>query len=210
MEGEALIQTTFNAIWKNVKVRNSTLLVIVYDEHGGLYDHVPPPVNVNPDGRVWTNDGISTDPSFDFTRLGVRVPAVLISPYIPSGTIDRTLYDHTSAIATALKLLLPNVSDPYLTDRDRRANTFEGNLSLTDARTGPIDLGVGAKSRPPSAAELAQPINEHLQGLVKQAAMMEQTLPPDQRSGVDPATIKTEQQAASYLQGVHAKLHGKI
>jgi len=38
-------------------VRNSTLLVVVYDEHGGLFDHVKPPTTVNPDGLKWTNDG---------------------------------------------------------------------------------------------------------------------------------------------------------
>jgi len=58
-EGEALIQRVFKAVWKNPKVRNSTLLVITYDEHGGTYDHVVPPTTVNPDGKVWTNDGVS-------------------------------------------------------------------------------------------------------------------------------------------------------
>lgn len=48
-QGEALIQTVFDAIWKRSEVRNSTLLVIVYDEHGGTYDHVKPPAAVNPD-----------------------------------------------------------------------------------------------------------------------------------------------------------------
>jgi len=208
-EGEALIQTVFNAVWKNPKVRNSTLLVIIYDEHGGTYDHAIPPPTVNPDSKVWTNpnDGTTLDPSFDFTRLGVRVPAVLISPYIPP-SIDHTLYDHTSVIATTFKLFLPNVAGVNLTQRDKLANTFEENLSLPGPRTDQIDLGAGAQSRPPTAAELAQPINDHLKMLVQQAALSEQRLPPNQRSGVDPSTIKTEAQAAQYLQGVHAKLHG--
>src|ERR1700733_12097176 len=128
-EGEALIQTVFKAVWGNVKVRNSTLLVIVYDEHGGTYDHVKPPTTVNPDGKTWTNTPPSTDPSFDFTRLGVRVPAILISPYIPAG-IDHRIYDHTSIIATTFKLFLPNVPDVNLTLRDKGANTFEDNLTL--------------------------------------------------------------------------------
>lgn len=204
-EGEALIQTVFNAVWGNTKVRNSTLLVIVYDEHGGTYDHVPPPTTVNPDSKVWTNDGISLDPSFDFTRLGVRVPAVLISPYIAPG-IDHRVYDHTSIIATAFKLFLPNVLNVNLTLRDKNANTFEDNLTLSEPRTDKIDLGAGAKSQPPTAAELAQPINNHLQMLVHQAAMVEQRLPPAQQSGIDPSTIKTEAQAAVYLQSVHSKI----
>jgi len=205
-EGEALIQTVFKAIWGNVKLRNSTLLVIVYDEHGGTYDHVAPPTTVNPDGKVWTNDGVSRDPSFDFTRLGVRVPAVLISPYIPAG-IDHTVYDHSSIIATTFKLFLPHVPNVNLTLRDKNANTFEGNLTLAQPRTDPIDLGAGALSQPPTAAELAQPINDHLKMLVQQAAMLEQSLPPDQRSGIDPNTIQTEAQAASYLNAVNAEIH---
>ncbi len=208
-EGEALIQTVFKAIWKNPKVRNSTLLVIVYDEHGGLYDHVPPPTTVNPDGKVYTNDGISLDPSFDFTRLGVRVPAVLISPYIEPSTIDHRLYDHTSIIATALKLLLPNVANSHLTLRDKIANTFEDNLARQEPRTGDIDLGAGARSAPPTAAQLAQPINDHLKAQVQQAAMLEQRLPANQRSGTDPNAITTEQQAAAYLKSVDAKIHPK-
>jgi len=209
-EGEALIQTVFNAIWKNPKVRNSTLLVIVYDEHGGFYDHVSPPTTVRPDSKVWAgNPANSLDPPFDFTRLGVRVPAVLISPYIASGTIDHRIYDHTSIIATALKLLLPSVANANLTLRDKLANTFEGNLTLTLPRTDDIDLGAGAKSQPPTAAQLAQTINDHLKAQVQQAAMLEQSLPPSQRSGIDPNSIKTEAQAAAYLQKIFANIHPK-
>jgi len=208
-EGEALIQTTFKAIWGNTKVRNSTLLVIVYDEHGGTFDHASPPTAVNPDGKVWTNDGVSLDPSFDFTRLGVRVPAVLISPYISAGTIDHQIYDHTSIIATTFKLFLPDVENVNLTLRDKLAKTFDGNLTLAEPRTDKIDLGPGVKSQPPTATDLAQPINDHLRMLVHQAALSEQRLPAGQRSGVDPNTIKTEAQAATYLQSVHSKLHAK-
>jgi phospholipase C len=207
-EGEALIQTTFKAIWGNPQVRNSTLFVVVYDEHGGTYDPMPPPSTVNPDGKVWTNDGVSLDPSFDFTRLGVRVPAVLISPYIVPG-IDHRIYDHTSIIATAFKVFLPNVPNVNLTLRDKNANTFEDNLTLPQPRTDKIDLGAGATSQPPTAAELAQPLNDHLKMLVQQAALAEQRLPADQQSGIDPNTIKTEAQAALYLQSVHSKILSK-
>jgi hypothetical protein len=137
----------------------------------------------------------------------VRVPAILISPYIEPGTIDHRLYDHASIIATSLKLLLPNVDDTNLTLRDKQANTFEANLTRQQPRTDKIDLGAGAIDQPPTAAQLAQPINDHLKAQVQQAAMMEQTLPPTQRSGKDVATITTEEQAAAYLQSVYTKLH---
>ncbi|MDE3154381.1 MAG: alkaline phosphatase family protein [Acidobacteriota bacterium] len=94
----------------------TSLFVILYDEHGGIYDHVRPPEQVpNPDGKV------STDPPFDFTRLGLRVPAVLVSPFVPKGAIDETVYDHTSLLATVKDIFkLP----AFLTERDRWANTF--------------------------------------------------------------------------------------
>jgi len=210
-EGEALIQKVFNAIWGNTKVRNSTLLVIVYDEHGGLYDHVTPPSTVNPDSKIWAGSPDSLDPPFDFTRLGVRVPAVLISPYIAAGTIDSTVYDHSSIIATALKLLLPNVANASLTKRDAQANTFEKNLTLDIPREDKINLGPGATSEPPTAAQLAQPINEHLRAQVQQAAMLEQQrLPPAQRSGTNPDEIKTEAQASAYLKSVYGKIHPNV
>jgi phospholipase C len=171
---------------------------------------VPPPTTVTPDEKVWSgNSANSLDPPFDFTRLGVRVPAVLISPYIAAGTIDHRIYDHSSIIATALKLLLPNVANSNLTLRDKLANTFEDNITLQQARTDNIDLGAGAKSQPPTAAQLAQPINDHLKAQVQQAAMLEQKLPSGQRSGIDPNTIKSEAQAAAYLQSVDAKIHPK-
>jgi phospholipase C len=208
-EGEALIQTVFKAIWGNTKLRNSTLLVIVYDEHGGLFDHVHPPTTVTPDSHVWRGDPTSDDPPFDFTRLGVRVPAVLISPYIQAGVIDRRIYDHTSVIATARKLLISNVANSHLTERDRLANTFEDNLTLQQPRTDKINLGAGAKSQPPSPEQLALSINEHLQAQVKQTAVLEQKLPPDQRSGIDPSAITTEAQASAYMQAVYAKLRAQ-
>jgi phospholipase C len=208
-EGEALIQTVFKAIWGNPQVRNSTLLVIVYSCHGGFYDHVPPATTVNPDSRVWTNDGIALDPSFDFTRLGVRVPAILISPYIPAGTIDRTVYDHTSVIATVRRLLIPNVANSHLTQRDRLANTFEGNLTLSEPRNDAL-IWPAAKSALPTTAQLASPINDHLAAHVLQVSFMERRLlPPEQQSGIDPHTIRTESQAAEYLQTVNEKIRSR-
>src|SRR5260370_38042388 len=56
-EGEALIQTTVKAILGNPKGRNSTLFVIVYDEHGGPYDHLTPPTTANPRGKTMVNRG---------------------------------------------------------------------------------------------------------------------------------------------------------
>jgi phospholipase C len=74
------------------------LLIITYDEHGGNYDHVPPETGAAP-------PDYNTQAGFDFTRFGVRVPAVIVSPLIRAGTVfrasaDSPPYDHTSIIAT--------------------------------------------------------------------------------------------------------------
>jgi phospholipase C len=218
-QGEILIRDVFNAIWGSQPVRDSTLLVVVYDEHGGLYDHVPPPTTVNPDGKNWPGSPDSLDPPFHFTRLGVRVPAVLISPYIPKGTIDHTVYDHGSLIATTTKLLLKNAANCSLTARDRAANTFERNLNLAQPRNETISLSLTAKPSESlvalgqahlDAAHLNADINDHLRAHVEATSFIEkQVLPAAEQSGVDPDSIRSEQQASAYLTSVHAKLRAQ-
>jgi phospholipase C len=66
-----------------------TLLVIFYDEHGGFFDHVPP------------SDAVDDDPEM-FGRYGVRVPAMIVSPWVQPSTVSKTLFDHTSIIKTIL------------------------------------------------------------------------------------------------------------
>jgi phospholipase C len=91
------------------------LLIVLCDEHGGLYDHVPPPPAVNPDGSV------SSSPPFAFDRLGPRVPALIISPWVQRGGVDSTVFDHTSIIATLRELFAIGGA---LTRRDGAAHTL--------------------------------------------------------------------------------------
>jgi phospholipase C len=96
--GEKLIYDVYAALRSNQAVWEKSLLIITYDEHGGNYDHVPPETGATPpDNKTWAG--------FDFTRFGVRVPAVIVSPLIPAATKFRAPagsppYDHTSIIAT--------------------------------------------------------------------------------------------------------------
>jgi len=100
--GEDLILRVWNAVSQGLKW-NNTLLVITYDEHGGCYDHVPPPATaVPPDNSAPQFDMPGFSP---FRQFGPRVPAVVISPLIEPGTVFRaprggTEYDHTSILAT--------------------------------------------------------------------------------------------------------------
>jgi phospholipase C len=134
-QGEKVIKAVYDAVTSNKQSWERTLLVITYDEHGGLYDHVVPPATVNP------GDKPPGSTLFNFERLGVRVPAVLVSPFIPRGTIiHNTVFDHTSIIATARKLFIPNFEQFFLTERDRRAGTFEDCLTLPAPRAGKVSI----------------------------------------------------------------------
>jgi phospholipase C len=120
--GDHLIADVYEAL-RTSAAWDETVLLITSDEHGGFYDHVPPPAAANPDGK--------NAPEFDFSVLGVRVPTVIVSPYIPTKTIDSTVYDHSSVAATLRHLF--GLSQP-LTKRDGRANTFEHLLKLATPR----------------------------------------------------------------------------
>ena len=106
-EGERFIASIYNAIRQNDGLWASTALLIVYDEHGGIYDHVPPPACL-PDGFVAQPAATEIGKPFLFDRLGVRVPAILVSPWIRRSTVvDNTrVFEHASIPATATDLFL--------------------------------------------------------------------------------------------------------
>lgn len=124
--GDNFIADVYEALRSNDAVWAKTLLVVLYDEHGGFYDHIiPPSKNIpNPDGINSPAPGDTTSyaPKFKFDRLGLRVPVVLASPWIKAGKVDSTLYQHTSVLATLKKMF--NLKS-FLTKRDASANTFE-------------------------------------------------------------------------------------
>ena len=70
-------------------------MLVVYDEHGGIFDHVPPPA-CTPDGFVAQPSATGTPDAFHFDRLGVRVPAILISPWVQRGSVINDVYEHAS------------------------------------------------------------------------------------------------------------------
>ena len=97
MKGEKLIADVYNAIRANPNLWQSTLLVITFDEHGGFYDHVSPPAAVPPDDKPARIDPENPTEIFRFDRLGVRVPAVLVSPWVAK-RVEQTVFDHTSLL----------------------------------------------------------------------------------------------------------------
>ncbi|MGD0647587.1 MAG: alkaline phosphatase family protein [Acidobacteriaceae bacterium] len=129
--GEAFIATVYNSIRNNATLWPSTALLIVYDQHGGIYDHVPPPA-CTPDGFTAQPATIGTPDPFHFDRLGVRVPAVLVSPWIEQGSVINDTFEHASIPATVTEQFI----GPYTqrTAREFAANTFLQFLNLSTMR----------------------------------------------------------------------------
>jgi phospholipase C len=168
-----------------------TLLVITYDEHGGLYDHVPPPWGATPP------DNTAGEFNFDFTRFGVRVPTVLISPLIAPETVYRVPdgsapLDHTST----LKTVEQRWGLPALTARDAAAPGFGDVLTLTTPRTDDVLAGVTipvAATPNPAAGEPS-----HLQEV--QADLISRRFPAGQHDDADTlAQTHTNEAYATYI-----------
>ena len=153
--GERLIHDVYQAM-KQSPLWSKSLLIITYDEHGGCYDHVPPPWTATPP------DATAGEFGFDFKRFGPRVPTLLISPLIEAGTVFRvpetgTPLDHTAI----LKAIETRWDIPALTARDAAAPDLWPVISLAKPRTDdPLD-GVAPPEAPPSP--LPRDVPTHLQ-----------------------------------------------
>jgi phospholipase C len=217
--GEALIKTTYEAV-RNSPIWKNSLLIITWDEHGGFFDHASPPAAVAP-GDTTPTTGHSKY-GFTFEQYGPRVPAVVISPWIPKNVVDHRLYDHSSIPATLEKLF---GIDP-MTERDRAANPVLSLLSLDAARDDPpatlpspasapgIDM-LAMVTTPSVSYTQAAPsrpsdsVNDGSLPVIIQAAMRLdiELSPPEQRDAIiaKVAALKSRSDAAAYLAGVSAK-----
>lgn len=214
-EGEKLIRRVYEAIRGQQQVWESTVLLVTYDEHGGLFDHARPPKAPAPDNRT------SQNPAFDFTQLGVRVPAVVVSPFIDAGTIINDAdYDHSSIIASALDLFsVPRekmiaikgntkANPPTADIPNARVAAASNFLNSCVKRDKPRDDKVQFPNMDMSAAKPKPPalLNDLHWEYVKMAAELEQGLKPQYRTGTDPSAIHTDQQADAYVSQVLAML----
>ncbi|NKI70131.1 phosphoesterase [Collimonas pratensis] len=189
--GEAFL----HEIWTAVSTSpgwNRTLLIITYDEHGGCYDHVLPPAGAQPpDAASAPGDG-----GFGFDRFGVRVPAVLVSPYIAAGTVFRSASgvpcDHTSILATLRDWIGIAPADMLPSKRIAAAPTLEQVLTLATARSDLPSIAVPAANWQPPP--MSTPLNDLQKSLVSGSA---------RRFGLDPATtlngIQTRQHAIDFF-----------
>ncbi len=198
--GEEFVARVFDVLTCNPEAWSKTLLIVTFDEHGGTYDHVRPPWGATP---PWANPKASKKPAvlehdFPFDRFGVRVPTLLVSPWVEKETVFRSAtdvpYDHTSILATVLRWQgIPQVDGTWgLGSRTDCAPTFEAALNATEPRTDLPSLGGGscsgnaaAKATSAITAEVAgaEPLTDFQQslfGLVVQNAT-EGRLAPENR-----------------------------
>jgi hypothetical protein len=131
------------------------MFVLTYDEHGGFYDHVRPPIV--PDDRASVHD------KENFGQLGFRVPSVLASPYAPRNYVDHTLYDHTSVLRfLEWRFLGAPPQGPgrdgdtwFMTKRDRNAHNYGASLRA-DNPDPEVDLDTAAANIPPASVDCNQ------------------------------------------------------
>jgi phospholipase C len=118
--GQELVLKAYSALVKSPNWRK-TMLVVTYDEHGGFYDHVLPPA--------------AQDDKPAFRTYGVRVPALVVSPFTPRASVSNVVYDHTSIIKTILlRFCMKNGQIPDMGARVSSANHLGDTLSLATAR----------------------------------------------------------------------------
>jgi phospholipase C len=165
LAAQELIGRVFNAIRENEALWETTLLIVTYDEHGGFYDHVNPPAAIPPDHH---------SEEYTFDRLGVRVPAVLVSPWV-GRRLEQTQFDHTSL----LKYLIEKWGLGPLGERTAAANSVAVALRISDGLRADTVKGI---SIPPEMtplaalvipAETSENLNENQEALAGFAAFLE-------------------------------------
>jgi phospholipase C len=220
-KGEELVKQVYEAL-RNSQYWSDTMLIITFDEHGGFYDHQSPPATVpTGDDSKYANPNYS----FPFDRLGVRVPAIVVSAYTAQGTIigddpgdPGTVFDHTSVLATVEKLF---GLEP-LTNRDRAANTLEVAINLATPRLSPTealtslpdpatDAGVAAAADPSAifAADPQAPLSANQKTMAALALACElQITPPDYHAALisNHQKIVEQKDASDYIQKVEGKI----
>lgn len=146
--GESFLAQVFQAL-RQSRQWDQMLFVVTFDEHGGTYDHVPPPWGaINP-------DGIIGEYGFGFNVFGARVPTLLISPFVRTSTVfrapagSRYPFDHTSFIKTFLLWAGVDLNTVNYGKRMPAAPTFEGVLSTHHVNDGIADLEPMPEAPPP-------------------------------------------------------------
>jgi phospholipase C len=206
-DGERLIKSVYEAL-RGSKLWPKAALVVLYDEHGGFFDHVKPPATVpTGDDDIFNGSPVHSE----FQQLGIRVPVVVASPLIARGVIDHTMRDHASLIATVGE----RFGLDRLTKRDKNAKTFENLFSLPTPRQDtptklpepPIDA-----AQPPSAspapADVGAPLDSAAKSFLHLAKAIDLKLAPTRAAEIEARVkaIKTKAQASAYIAEVEDRV----
>lgn len=146
--GQVFLKGVYDTLRSNPDLWRKTLLIITYDEHGGFYDHVVPPMAELRDARqvgtVSSGAGTSAAATADdpanrdcLTPYGVRVPTFLVSPWVTPGKGPGMVLDHCSILKTVMaRFLGPDA--PFLSDRVAASRSFDAFLNQSAPR---MDVG---------------------------------------------------------------------
>ncbi|MFZ5625072.1 MAG: alkaline phosphatase family protein [Gemmatimonadota bacterium] len=170
--GEALLERVYDALTCNPDRWKKTLWILTYDEHGGFFDHVPPPaVTYRP-----ASNAMFVKP---FESLGVRVPTVVVSPLVSAQRVASDVFDHTSWLQLLAEKFAPGT--PYSAAVEERRQQGVGSasqvLDRSTPRTGiprsppppPMPQGAGTLAGPARRARAA-PVPTDLQRAFEAAA----------------------------------------
>jgi phospholipase C len=159
LSGQVFIKGIYDALRSKQALWLKTLLIITYDEHGGFYDHVIPPVAdaLSMPGATGTIKADMTIP------YGLRVPAFVVSPWAPAGKGPGITLDHCSVLKTILSRFC-GAEKPFLSDRVEASLTFDSFLTETKPRLNvppspPLPTVFAPERRPGGRAIIAKPVS---------------------------------------------------
>ncbi len=215
-EGERLIKKTYEAI-RNSRYWESSMLIITYDEHGGFYDHVAPPPT-SPSGKKGSDHG------FMFDQLGPRVPAVVVSPFVPKGLIEHRLLEHCSVIRTVCDLFgvsypkdgrdirkvcgvghLAQLSEPRTDTLTTLDDVVVSNISAPEPPSGGGEPFIGRSTEP---APIIDDPKRMIAKTLRAAAIRDLGLHPDRKTQImnRVKNIHTLEDAGAYIKEVEKEL----
>jgi phospholipase C len=119
-DGQDFIATICNWLWASPHW-NRVALVITYDEHGGFYDHVPPP-GTEAGGAEWIDGRLGKLHPDGPTFMGPRVPTFLVSPLVDAASISSVVFDHTSIVKSILVHNRAKIAEPTLASFGQRVS----------------------------------------------------------------------------------------
>ncbi len=120
--GEDFLRRTYEAVIANKEKYGKSVFIVYYDEHGGFYDHVPPPkISYTTTSRI----------EYNFESLGPRIPAIIVSPFVKQGSVSNLLFDHTSVLQLLAEKFTPGT--PYNKTVNKRSLGQNGIKSISAA-----------------------------------------------------------------------------